>query len=58
MVKYLKKIFLSGTKKLMTLKADVQHRVPEYVQIMTLVDHDLFYGKVKFCPLYFCMGRG
>ena len=29
----------------------------KYVQLMTLVDLDLFYSKVKFCPLCFCMGR-
>ena len=45
---------LSGTKRLMTLKLGMQHWVLEYNQV---VDHDLFYGKVKFGPLCFCMGK-
>ena len=28
-----------------------------FVQMMTLVDLDLFYGDVKFGPLCFCMGK-
>ena len=29
----------------------------KFLQMMTLVDLDLFYGKVKFGPLSFCMGK-
>ena len=30
----------------------------KFAQMMTLGDLDLFYGKGKFDPLYFCMGKG
>ena len=29
----------------------------KFIQMMTQVDIDLFYGKVKFGPLCFCMGK-
>ena len=54
------KFFFSGTKRSMTLKVCMQHRVLEYYQIyskMILGDLDLFYSKVKFGPLYFYMGK-
>ena len=49
MVKTLK-IFFSGT-----LKLGMQHRVLKYYQDPGLTG--LFYGKVKFGPLCFCMGK-
>ena len=46
----------------MTLKLGMQHRVLKYYQVCyqtwPLVDLDLFYGKVKFGPLCFCMEKG
>ena len=56
--KKIKKI--SGTKRAMTLKLGMQHRVLEYYQVCSnddWVDLDLFYGKVKFAPLCLCMGK-
>ena len=53
--KNMKKIFLSVTKRLMTVKGDMQHWVLVYYQDCSnddWVDRDLFYGKVKFCPLW------
>ena len=45
----------------MTLKFGMQHRVLEYYQVRSNDDpgltFDLFYGKVKFGPLCFCMGK-
>ena len=44
----------------MTLKPGVQHPVLEYyqfVQMITHVDLDLIYGKVKFGLLCFCLGK-
>ena len=52
MVKTLK--IFSRTKRPMTLKVCMQHRVlPSLFEWWPLVDHDLFYGKVKFGPLCF-----
>ena len=59
-IKKHEKFFFSGTKRSMTLNVDMQHWVLEYYQIYTnddWLDLDLFYGKVKFCFLCFCMGR-
>ena len=45
----------------MTLKLDMQHRVLEYFQVCSNNDPvltNLFYGKVKFRPLCFYMGKG
>ena len=57
--KNLKKI--SRTKKLMTSKVGMQHRVLKYYQVCSNDDPELtlnlFYGKVKFGPLHFCMGK-
>ena len=59
--KNLKIIFFSGTKQLMTSKAGMQHRVLEYYQGCCSNDDlgllDLFYSKVKFGPLCFCIGK-
>ena len=41
----------------MTLKVCMQHRVLAYYQVYSNDDPDLFYGKVKFGPLCFCMGK-
>ena len=45
----------------MTLNVGMQHQVLEYFQICSNDDpeltFDLFYGKVKFDPLCFCMGK-
>ena len=44
----------------MTLKVGMKHRVLENYQVCSTddpVDHDLFYDKVKFGPLYFCTGK-
>ena len=46
----------------MTLKLDtcMQQQVLEYYQVWSYddwVDLDLFYGKVRFGPLRFCMGQ-
>ena len=41
MVKTFKKIFFSGTKRLMTLKVDRQHRVLEYYQVCSNDDPGL-----------------
>ena len=61
MVKTLNIVF-SGTKRPMTLKLGMQHRVLEYYQICSNDDPgltlDLFYGKVKFGSLCFCMEKG
>ena len=57
---YGKNMKQSGIEQSMNLKCDMQHRVLEYYQVCSnddWVDLDLFYGKVKFCPLRFCMGR-
>ena len=55
------KIFFSGTERLMNLKLGMQHRVLEYYSSLfkwcPWVDNDLFYGKVKFGPLCFCMEK-
>ena len=59
-IKTLKKVFFSGTKRPMTLKVSMQHWVREYYQVCSNVDHVLtltIYGKVKFGPLCFCMGK-
>ena len=60
MVKTLK-IFFSGTKRPMTLKLGLQHRVLEYYQVCLNDDPELtlnlFYGKVKFGSLSFRMGK-
>ena len=40
----------------MTLKLGMHHWVLEYYQSYSN-DPDLFYGKVKFGPLCFCMGK-
>ena len=46
----------------MTLKFGMQHWVLKYYQVCSNDDPGLtltyFYGKVKFGPLYFCMGKG
>ena len=58
MVKTLK--IFSGTKRPMALTLGMQHRVLEYYQICSNDDPgltDLFYGKVKFGPLCFCMEK-
>ena len=56
-----KKIFFSGTKRPMTLKLGIQHRVLEYYLVCSNDDPGLtltyFYGKVKFGPLCFCMWK-
>ena len=56
-----KKIFFSETKGPMTLKLGMQHRVHKYYQVCSNDvpggDLDLFYGKVNFGPLCFCIGR-
>ena len=60
MIKTLK-TFFSRTNRLMTLKFGMQHRVLEYYQICSNDDPGLtltFYGKIKFGPLCFCMGKG
>ena len=57
--KFLKKSSLEP-KRLMTLKVGMQHWVLEYYQVCSnddWVDLDLFYGKVKFGSLCFCMGK-
>ena len=47
----------------MTLNVGMQHRVLEYYQVRSNDDHgltvdlDLFYDKVKYGPLCFCMGK-
>ena len=46
----------------MILKLGMQHQVLEYYQICSnddpgYFDLDIFYGKVKFGPLCFCMGK-
>ena len=56
------KFFFCGTKRVMTLKVCMQHRVLEYYQVYSnddpwLVYLVLFYGTVKFGPLCFCMGK-
>ena len=60
--KNLKKIFFSGIKRPMTLKFGMQHWVLKYYQVCSNDDPGLtltyFFGKVKFGPLYFCMGIG
>ena len=56
--KNLKNIFFSRTKRPLTLNLGIQHCVLKYYQIWwSWVDLDLFYGKVKFGPLCFCMGK-
>ena len=56
--KNLKKNFFSGTRRPMTLNLGMHHLVLEYYQVCSnWVDLDLFYGKVKFGPLCFCMGK-
>ena len=55
-----KKIFFSGTKRPMTLKLGVSigcSSTTKFVQMMTLVDFDLFYRKIKYGPLCFFMGK-
>ena len=47
--KNFKKIFFSGTKRLMTLKLGMQHRVLEYYQVYHCLAY--FTSKVKFGPL-------
>ena len=42
----------------MTLKLSLQHRVVEYYEVCLNDDPGLFYGKVKFGPLRFCIGKG
>ena len=57
MLKTLKNVLLRNQK---ALKLSMHHRVLEYYQICSnddWVDLDLFYGKVKYVPLYFCMGK-
>ena len=56
----LTKTFFSGTKRPMTMKLGMQHRVLKYYQTCSNDDPgltDLFYGKDKFGPLCFCMGK-
>ena len=60
--KNIKKNIFSGTKRSINLKVGMQHWVLEYsttkfVKMMTLDDHDLIYGKVKFGHLCFCTGK-
>ena len=58
--KNLKKIIFSGTKRLMTLKLGMHHRVLGLYRGCSnddWIDLDLFYGKVKFGSLSFCMGE-
>ena len=54
------KIFFFGTKRPMTLKLGIQHRVLEYWQYFIwwpCVDRDYFYDRVKFVSECFCMGE-
>ena len=55
--KKFKKIIFSGTKRLMAFKLGMQRRVLEYYQVCSNNDLYLFYGKVKFAPLCFRMGK-
>ena len=59
--KNLKKIFFSRTKRPMTLKLGMQHRIFEYYQICSNSAPGLtltyFTGKVKFGPLCYCIGK-
>ena len=60
MVKTLKNILLQNQKTndieswYVALSAQV---LPSLFKWWPLVDHDLFYGKIKFGPLCFCMGK-
>ena len=58
MVKTFKNLLLR-TKMPMTLKVGMQHRMLEYYQVCLNDDPELTltYGKVKFGPLCFCMGK-
>ena len=55
------KIFYSGNERPMKLKLGMQHRVLEYYPVCSNDAPGLtltyFYGKVKFGPLCFCMGK-
>ena len=52
------KILVSGTEKLMTLKLGLQHQVlTSLFKWWPWVDIDLFYSKVKFGPVCFCMEK-
>ena len=53
--KNLKKIFFFGTKRPMTLKVGMQHRVLEYFQVCSNNDPGLILA--YFSLLYFCMGK-
>ena len=52
--KNLKKIIFSGTERPINLKVGMQHWVLKW---WPWDDLDLIYGKVKFVPLCFCMGK-
>ena len=61
MVKSLKNLHLwnQKTDDLETWYASLGARVlPSFLKWWPWVDHDLFYDKVKFGPLCFCMGKG
>ena len=41
----------------MVLKLGMQHLVLKYYQVYSNDGLNIFYGKVKFGPLSFCMGK-
>ena len=56
------KIFFPGTKRPMTLKLGMRHRMHKYYQVYSNDDAGLtlnyFTARSNFGPLCFCMGKG